>query len=132
MTPQEAVDVMLGVFLAAWAPRAAVYSDVPAEVPTTQVPWARPVILHATSDHTLANDVGARRFDAMGLLWIQTFAPVGDGNVNGYQNAQLLLNAYRDARVAVWFRNIRLEEMGRDGVFSRYDIKADFEYEDVR
>lgn len=33
--------------------------------------------------------------------------------------------------MAVWFRNVVLVEMGGDGAFSRVDVKANFQYDDI-
>jgi hypothetical protein len=133
VTFDEARDAMLAVFKAAWGNRAALYSDVPGTPPTTEVVWARVTVLHATGGQgSLTGGLGTVQWDNKGVLWIQVFAPKGDGGKAGYEAAQLLVNAYRDARGSVWYRNIRMNEMGTDGAFERFDVKADFEYTDVR
>lgn len=134
MTFDEARDAMLAVFRSAWtAPRVAVYTDVPGDVPAGNVVWARPVIRTATGRQgSLTGGLGTVRWERRGVLWIQVFAPVGDGGTAGYAAAQDLVNAYQSERGSVWYRNIRMNEMGADGAFERFDVKADFEYGDVR
>lgn len=137
MNAVDAVDTILGVFKGVWdtypgAPLA-VYQDNPGAPSGVDKLWARATVQHApTSTQTLAGAVGTRRFDARGFVWVQVFAPLGDGLTGARTAAQAIVNAYRDARLAVWFRDVNLIEMGGDGAFSRVDVKANFEYDDVR
>lgn len=133
MTPEQARDAILGVFLAAWSPRVVVYTSVPADVPTTQIVWARPAVKTMTGRQSaLTGGLGQNQYTNFGLVWVQVFAPIGDGGLAAIQSAKVILDAYRDARLGVWFRNVRQNEMGQDGAFERVDVKADFEYYEVR
>jgi len=133
VTFDEARDAMLAAFKAAWDPRVALYADVPGEPPTDSVVWARVKVLHAVGRQgSLTGGLGTVKYERQGILWIQVFSPVGDGNKAGYDAAQCLVNAYQAARGSIWYRNIRMDEMGTDGAFERFDVKADFEYTDVR
>lgn len=131
MTFDEARDLMLKVFNDVWTPRAVAWTDVPGD--PSEAIWARPVVRHAVGRQgSLADDTGQIRYERRGILWIQIFAPIGDGSTSGYAAAQEVVNAYQAAKLDVWFRNVRLEEMGNDRAGERFDVKADFEYEDVR
>lgn len=136
MTHNEARDAMLGVFLAVWTPLgfAATYTDVPAVPPGTQKVWARVTVRHAPTGglRSLTGGLGTAMYERKGTLWIAVFAPPGDGSVAGYDAAQAVENAYQSARLSVWFRNVRMEEMGNDKGYERFDVKCDFEYTDVR
>lgn len=136
MTFDEARDAMLGVFKAAWDATGfkVTYTDVPAQVPADNKVWARVVVRHALGDQaSLTGGLGTTMYDRKGTLWIQVFAPPGDGSVAGYAASQLLVNAYQAAKFPVlWFRKVRMTEAGRDGGFERFDVKSDFEYHDVR
>jgi len=128
----EGKDEMLAVFAAVWGTKKAIYPNVPDTIPTGNVLWARVTVLTANgSQSSLAGDTGDTLFDNTGTLWIQVFAPVGDGDVAGLTAAQSVVDAYRKARGHVWYRNIRMNEMGADGAFTRFDVKADFQYTDV-
>ncbi len=63
---------------------------------------------------------------------MQVFAPAGDGSTGALTAAQAIVNAYRVARLAVLFRDVGLVNMGGDGAFQRVDVKANFEYDDIR
>lgn len=137
MTAQEAIDTMLGI-VNTWASDAGYpvgYEDVPNAQPlppTSEQVWARAIVRHATSDAgSLTGAEGAIRYQTNGFVWVQIFAPKGDGGLAGRAAAQLLLSAFRAARMAVWFRNVRMNELGSDGAWTRYDVKADFEYDTV-
>lgn len=124
-------DAILAVFRAAWGARPATYNDVPATA--ASVVWARATVKHAEGRQgSLTGGLGTTRWKRTGILWIRVFSPQGDGGKAGLEAAQLLVNAYQDARTDVWYRNVRMSEAGADGAFQRFDVKADFEYEDVR
>jgi hypothetical protein len=80
---------------------------------------------------SLAGATGVKLWDRVGTLWIELYAPQGDGNTAGYALAQAMTDAVQSSR-AVWFRNVLMNEMGADGAFQRFDVKATFEYTDVR
>lgn len=137
MNASDAVDAIYGVFKTCWdaypGTNAALYDGMPGNPPTGDVLWARATVKHTTSSQTsLAGEVGSRRFTAKGFVWVQVFAPTGDGSTGARTAAQAIVNAYRDARLAVWFRDVTLVDVGGDGAFSRVDVKANFEYDDVR
>ncbi len=135
MTFLDARDEMLAVFLAVWntTGHPIVWTDLPGDVPTTEISWARVTVKHAIGKQgSLAGEVGNRMFDRKGTIFIQIFTPVGDGGVTAYQLAQLVVNAYQDARLDVWFRNTRIKEVGASGAFEQINVLTDFHYDDVR
>jgi hypothetical protein len=136
MTFDEARDIILGFFKAAWDPTGfpAVYTDVPGSVPTSETVWARATIRHATGNQgSLAGDQATRRWNRTGTVFIQVFAPVGDGSKAGYDAAQLVVNAFQAARHPnVWFRDVRMNEAGTSGAFEQLNVLATFSYDDVR
>lgn len=134
MTFDEAVDTMMAVFKTVWDPRVAVYPDVPGSVPPQDaVLWARAKIKHVTGRQgSLTGGLGTTVWERTGFIWIEVYSPVGDGLKAGRDAAQEIVNAYQAERSGIWYRNIRMVEMGTDGAFERFDVKADFEYRDVR
>lgn len=126
----------MGVFKDAWdiypGSPVALYPDIPGEPPPVDKLWARATVQHSTgAQSSLASDTGTRRFTAKGFVWVQVFAPAGDGSTGALTAAQAIVNAYRVARLAVLFRDVGLIDMGGDGAFSRVDVKANFEYDDI-
>lgn len=135
MTFDEARDVMCATFLTAWEPLGypAVWTDVASTIPETEKVWARVVIRHANGGQgSLAGDTGVKRWERTGTLFVQVFAPVGDGTLAGYDAAQAVVNAFQSARDCVWYRNIRINEVGADGAFEQINVLVDFSYDDVR
>lgn len=133
MTPEAAVDEIFGVFKAAWDSTgyAALWPHLPGSPPKDEeVPWARVVLRHADGgQNSLSNSNGARMFGHTGTLWVQLFVPSGKGLTQGYALAHLVLQAYRDARGGVWYRNQRFREAGTSGAFDQINCLVDFEYD---
>lgn len=136
MTPNEARDEMLAIFKIIWDDQGytAVYTDVPGSPPSASKPWARPTIKHALGGQaSLSSDVGTQIYTQVGTLFIQVFAPLGDGGKKANDLAQLLLVAYSTARGgSVWYRNQRLKNVGSDGAFENVNVLIDFTYDDTR
>lgn len=136
MTPEAAKDAMLDVFKAAWDTTGfpAVYDDKPGNKPTSETVWARATIQHGDSfQSSIAGAAGQRRYTDTGFVFVQVFAPVGDGSTACLQAAQLVRNAYQDSRHPnVWFRNVRLKEVTDKGAFVSINVEAAFSYDDVR
>lgn len=135
LTIEQARDVILAVFKAAWDGTGfpATYTDVQGSPPTTETTWARVTLRHTTGAQTsLTGGLGLKRYTNKGFVWVQIFSPIGDGSVAGYAASQVVVNAFRDADTAVLFRNVHMSEVGNDGAFERFDVKAQFEYDEVR
>lgn len=136
MTFDEARDYILGVFKGVWDTTGfpAAWTDVPGSAPGSETVWARATIRHATGRQaSLAGENGPRRYSRGGTVFIQVFAPVGDGSKAGYEAAQLVVNAYQAARHPnIWFRDVRMNEVGKDGAFEQLNVLATFSYDDVR
>jgi Bacteriophage related domain of unknown function len=136
-TASEARDQMFAVFKAAWdttpVPTNVVYPDKASQVIPAGQAYARLSVRHADGHQSsLGGAMGAKRYTQTGTLWVQVFAPVGDGLVTAYALAQTVVNAYRTARGTVWFRNVRMQEVGNAGAFEQINVLATFNYDDVR
>lgn len=70
-------------------------------------------------------------FTHTGSIIVQIFVPMGDGMGPAYTLARLVLQAYRDARGAVWYRNHRFREVGDDGAFTQINCTIEFSYDDA-
>lgn len=131
-TLTAATDEMLAVFKAAWdlTGYAVVWSDIPGNPPATEAPWARVAVRHATgSQSSLAGSAGSKLHTHTGTLWVQIFVPLGQGETVGRTLAQQVLDAYRAARGAVWYRNHRFREAGNSGAFVQVNCLIDFSYD---
>ena len=138
----EARDHMLKVFKDAWDPTGfpAIYPkkanepDTGGDTPSANV-WARATIRHA--DGFQASLTGPleelKRHRRIGVVTIQVFGKVGDGSTAAYDAAQIVANAFEKSRdIPVWFRRVRINEIGTRGAFDQINVLANFTYDDVR
>jgi Bacteriophage related domain of unknown function len=136
MTFDEARDIILGVFKAAWDPTGfpAIWTDVPGSPPTNETVWSRITIRHATGNQaSLAGADSTRRWNRTGMVYVQVFAPIGDGSKAGYNASQLVVNALQASRHSdIWFKDVRMNEVGVSGAFEQFNVLATFSYDDVR
>lgn len=133
----EAVDEMTAVFKAAWEELGeypVAYSDVPGFVipQDGSTPWARFTVIHAEGNQSsLADDTGNQKYESRGLIWVQIYAPLGDGGLKASQLAGSVLNAFRRARGSVWFRNAHIGGMKPDGAYTEISVRANFLYDEI-
>jgi len=134
MTYEEGRDAIYSIFLAVWGDEWPIaWGGIAATVPRDNTPWAKVVLKHTDGRQaTLAGEHGTRRFSRSGFVVISIFVPVGNGQTKAYQLAQLVSNAYEDARLDVWFRNTRIKEQGASGAFEQVDVLSDFSFDEVR
>ena len=134
MTPEQAVDAIYKMFLDVWGTtNPIVWSDFNNRPPTDNVPWARVILRHVDGrQSSLAGALSTQHYDSSGVLTAQIFTPIGRGQTECYQLATQVRNAFQDARLDVWFRNIRLNERGASGSFNQIDVRMDFIYDEVR
>lgn len=136
MTPAEAIDAIGAVFKAAWDPTGAVavYDDLPQNIPPDEKAWARLTVRHNDGGQSsLAGGNGAQRWEAVGVVTVQIFTPVGDGLVAARALSLSVLNAFRDHKNSdLWFRRPHLRELGVDGAFNQTNVIATFIYDEVR
>lgn len=137
LTITQARDEMSALFKAAWDPtgHAVIWDDIGQPVENDRSPWARFTIRHADAGQaTLANHGGQRRYRRMGTIFVQLFAPTGEGLSTLDEMAIEAMRAFEGKSTAggVWFRDVRLREVGVDGNWQQANVMADFEYDEVR
>ena len=138
-TINEAVQEILDPMIAVWSPlgHPVAWPDVKDDnIPPADasIPWSRVTLIHADGGQTtLACVNGVRRWEYAGVLMIQVFAPMGDGNTLTYALAQLVANAYKKAKPpgGAWFRNHRIRNAGNSGPYSQVNFTLDFQYEQL-
>lgn len=140
-----AYDEMLEAFKTAWDAGAGTYNGgtVP-EVrydgvgeqgpPDGEEPWARVTIRHAGGfQATLLGDAQVTRFRRDGIITVQVFFPLSRGGLSNARSlAGVAKSAYEGQATAsgVWFRNVRIQEVGPDGPWYNVNMLADFEYDE--
>lgn len=140
-TFNEARDHMLKVFKDAWDttgfpavyPGKAEDPDNGGDTPSANV-WARATIRHADGfQSSLTGPLEQiKRHTNIGVVIIQVFGKIGDGSVAAYEAAQLVATAYRTSRDnPVWFRRVRINEIGSRGPYSQVNVLVDFSYDTI-
>lgn len=113
-----------------------VFDDRPTNTPRSKdLPWARLTIQHNQGGQAaMANPIGQKLFHRDGLLTVQIFTPAGAG----LQQSDVLAKVVSDALEGkatpggVWFRQVRLKEVGPDGAFFQLNVTANFEYSEAK
>lgn len=135
----KAVQEILDPMIAVWTPTGypVNYPDTnTANTPPegTPTPWAWVNLNHADGGQaTLACVNGVKRWERVGVLLIQVFAPIGQGNTVTYGLAQSVANAYMKAKPpgGAWFRNHRIRDAGSSGPYTQVNFILDFQYEQL-
>lgn len=136
-TFQQARDEMFDLFKAAWDSTGwpVHYEDVRKQRSTDEIPWITVTMQHSSGfQSTLSGAQGARTFSRLGLLTFQIFTPVGRGLQESYDLAKVVVDAFEGTATpgGVWFRNVRLNEVGRDGEFFQLNVVVEFRYDEVK
>lgn len=137
LTYREAKDEILAIFKAAWDPTGwpVHYQDVRKQRSSDENPWAVVTLNHSAGfQDTLSGVIGSRTFTRLGFLTTQIFVPVGKGLQEAYDLAKIVSDAFEGASTpgGVWFRDVRLNEVGRDGEFFQLNVVADFRYDEIK
>lgn len=145
-TIETARDDITKMFLDAWEADAisqnlpVIYWDLPNEIPSedsgdSPPAWARLTIQHTWgSQATLSGDTGKRRWLRRGMATVQIFTPTGDGLSLSDKLTMVAMRAFegRSTASGIWFRYVRADEVGPDGVWFQTNVLASFEYDEVR
>jgi len=97
--------------------------------------WCRVSVTHVTgSQATLSNQDNKRRWRRTGILMIQLFTPIGTGLSLSDKYSKIIVDALDGSSTdsCAWVRNVRVNELGREGTWCQTNIIADFEYDEVK
>lgn len=136
LTFAQANDDILALLKAAWDPTGheMFYDDIRDQRETDQTPWAQVVVRHAAGQQDTLGGVGNRSFLRLGVVIVTINTPSGSGLSIAYALAKVVADAYEGVSSpnGVWFRNVRINELGRDGTFYRTNVLIDFEYSEMK
>lgn len=145
----DAIDELYAKFVAAWnAQSAAVVGYVPQiffqgvqpeTPPDSSKYWCRVshdiVIESQTSLSTCEGAPGQRRYTAQGLLFVQLFGPKEDAQAFEFLQKLAIIgrNAYRGKTTPghIWFRNVRVKPLPDEELYKRFNVIAEFEYDEI-
>lgn len=143
LTYEQARDEILGRFRTQWnADTPAVTDDY--SVPEVQwqgvrqsapedtaSPWARVTVRHTDGDQATLGSSGSRLFSRDALVTVQIFVPVGEGLALADQLAKIAVDAFEGKKAGeVWFRRVRVNEVGPDGPWFQVNVVAEATYDE--
>lgn len=145
----QARDEMFSLFADKWnAESAAIAGYIPellfegtekAGKPSNAKYWARlsmqSVLAEQSTLSTCEGAAGQKMYTDNGLIFIQLFAPKSEpaGYVTLANLAMLARNVFRNVSTPgkVWFRNARINPLSPEEVFYRFNVVAEFEYDEI-
>ena len=145
LTFTAARDEILTVFKTAWdagadtAGKVVIYPDAKNQVPKTNDAdsnpnlWARVSVIHDTGGQATLGGIGNRLFRREGSVTVQVFTPIGTGLSIADRVYKIVVDAFEGKTSAsgnVWFRNVRVNEIGPEGSWFQTNIIIDFEYDE--
>jgi len=136
-TQETASDEMLAFFKTAWDTTGliAVYENVKGAVPTAQVGWARPIIRHAGGGRqSLTGALNQTKYGQLGLMVVSIFIPNGNGLSLGRSLGKTVADAFdgKATASAVWFRNVRVVEVGPSNEWYQFNVVIEFTYDEIK
>lgn len=79
---------------------------------------------------------GQRRYTRFGLITVQCFAPISEGNASTFaENAAIIA---RDAfegigtDSGIWFRNVKTQEIGATKTWYQFNMVAEFQFDEMK
>jgi hypothetical protein len=105
------------------------------DVRGTPEPWVRITVRHNTGRQGALGTTGGKRcFDREGVVFVEIFSPFGTGLSIGDDLYKVAADALegRETTSGIWFRNVRLNEVGQDGAWFKSNVLADFIYREVK
>jgi hypothetical protein len=136
LTFEQANDEILKMINDAWSITGykIFFESVQDERETDTLPFCKLWVRHAFSNQRTLGGQGARLFERRGFVRIEVYSRITNGLQESYQLAKVASDAYegRSSDNGVWFRRVRISEMGKDGIFNRVDVIVDFEYHEMK
>ena len=78
---------------------------------------------------------GQKRYTSSGMVFVQIFCPksLAQAGEIGRKLAEVARNSFRGKSTPgkVWFRNARINELSPEDLFYRFNVVAEFEYDEV-
>lgn len=136
LTHKQAIDEIQVMAWAVWEPTGfKMFWEAVRDVrDTTEVEWASTYIRHGPSRQVTLGPVGARLFERRGTIIMNCFAPIGKGLSESYASATILADAFegKSSPGGVWFTDVKIKEIGREGQFYQVNALADFTYNQIK
>jgi hypothetical protein len=136
MTFEEASDEILDILNTAWLTTGhkMFYENTRDQREEDDSPWAVAILRHIGGLQATLGGRGVRKFDRFGLLTVQIYTPTAKGLQESYRLAKVMTDAFEgeSSPSGVWFRNVRINEAGRDGQFTQTNVIVEFRYDEIK
>lgn len=111
------------------------YDDKHTDLPN-DASYARITVRHSEMDQrSVGGNVGNRRFRRFGVVTVQIFTIAGDGLQESDRLATIAHNAFEGQKTGedrVFFRNVRINEIGQEGPWFQSNVIVDFDWDTVK
>lgn len=139
LTFSEANDEILAKVKAAYdsisGDKEIFWESVAGDRPTDDRPFFQVFLRHRTGQRAAFPSAdGQSMYRRDGDVTIQCFHPIGRGLSDSYADAKVLADAFEGQATSggIWFRNVRINEIGRDGQFNQLNVIAEFIYDEIK
>lgn len=139
LTFAEAQDEMLAAVKAAYdsisGDKEIYWEAVAGDRATDDRPFFQVFLRHRTGRNaafpSASNQAKYRR---EGDVTVQCFHPVGRGLSDAYADAKVFADSFEGQATSggIWFRNTRINEIGRDGEFYQMNVITEFVYDEIK
>jgi len=101
---------------------------------TDLVPWLEYHIQHVEGFQSSLGGEGHRIYRRIGTITVKIFTPNGNGLSDSYALAKVAADVYegQTSQNGVWFRRVRINEIGSEGTFHQLNMYAEFEYDEIK
>lgn len=110
------------------------YDDVKTDRPTDGG-FLRLNLHHTGGDQRTMGSEGNRKFERLGMLTIQVFTAIGDGQTKSDLIVDIIKNIFEGRKSSVsgiWFRAVTWKRVGVSAGFWQTNIFVNFEYETLK
>jgi hypothetical protein len=132
----QAIDDINTMMMVAWTTTGYTvhWDDVRDQRDISNSPWAVFIVRHATGNQDNLGGTGNRNFVRTGTAIASIFTPTGNGLSESYTLAKVVSDAYegKSSDNGVWFKNVRIQEIGRESQFYHLNVLIDFEYSETK
>ncbi len=136
LTYKQANDEILSLLKVAWdtTGHKMFWEGVRDQRETNMSSWAMVVVRHAAGQQDTLGGIGNRQFLRLGVVIVTINTLSTSGLSEGYNLAKVVADAYEGVSSpnGVWFRNVRINELGREGTFFQTNVLVDFEYYETK
>lgn len=101
---------------------------------TNDDPFIAWMIRHATGRQDTLGGVGNRSFLRVGNAIAMIYTPTGKGLSESYSLGKTVADAFegKSSPNGVWFRNVRIQEIGKESEFFETHVTVEFEYYETK